>query len=611
MLATAKAGGGGNETGGGSSSGGGSNVYGYTGNSPPMGIAAILLTMFLVMATLFVSCEKDPNNGGDDPKPHVPTTDTVRFAINSVPHFVEQLPQINAAAAHDTVYVILNFAEMGVSGEQLNTLRDGISGNRVKDNVELNFTGFYSTTAGTKISYENDYNPMGRPPLLPNDKADPTIYWISSMTDLPKFQAAGQGAAVRGDETEPPAQVIDTVRFNITSVPDFISKTGAINSAASHDTVYVIINFAKIGLSKTQVDEFTNAIVAQKNKSNVEMNIEGLYPLEPEVEYGYVSHHTAMDKPALHANTMTNPPTTFQVTPADYPLFVADGMGHAVDTVKGDEPQQGHVGKVYYGIDGSVLSTILSADTIVWNVHLADAANLEIAIDWDRDVVLIIEPDATKPGGVKGMGNVNSRITRALHTPAVRTEGNLRADRNTVITSFSPRNSFTGNQSVCGGNAAPIKIGQLGDGNVNNTGTTNWELTHLGNSMGIVSSEGPYAGQDLVPHVQSTNPDNKIYFEPGRHFVDEADPNRSRYMPEWFVNRKTWFDFAVENNLTIVIEMKKIMFASSGLSGTNGGQWASSAFNTMGNAFPESRNFSLPNLQDVRATNSGDRSRGP
>ncbi|MCL2027981.1 MAG: hypothetical protein FWG79_05775, partial [Bacteroidales bacterium] len=105
--------------------------------------------------------------------------------------------------------------------------------------------------------------------------------------------------------------------------------------------------------------------------------------------------------------------TTFQVTPADYPLFVADGMGHAVDTVKGDEPQQGHVGSINFGVDGAALNGIESADTIRMN-YTSGPTNSTALLNtknWGHTVVVVMEAGST-------LGNVTNEHMAMMQTPA-------------------------------------------------------------------------------------------------------------------------------------------------------------------------------------------------
>jgi hypothetical protein len=92
--------------------------------------------------------------------------------------------------------------------------------------------------------------------------------------------------------------------------------------------------------------------------------------------------------------------------------------------------------------------------------------------------------------------------------------------------------------------------------------------------------------------------------------VDVDDNNRSAYMPEWFVNRTNWFNFATENNLKIVIEMKKITFRSMVLNGNNAAQRADGAYSMVWNALKD-KNIELPSLLEVKAELTGQHTRGP
>jgi hypothetical protein len=271
-------------------------------------------------------------------------------------------------------------------------------------------------------------------------------------------------------------------------------------------------------------------------------------------------------------------------TAADLPRFITAGAGNAM-----------HAASVNYGADGNILNQIHMADTIVWDHHLADAANLMTAVNWNRNVDLIIEQDAAQPGGVKGMGNMTSPILRQLHTPNVQTNGRLRADRNAVVTSFSPVGAFQQNA------ATALKIDKLGD-----AGSSNWEYTHLATSWSLVGA------MSFTPHVQSTRTDNQIFFEPGRHFVDTEDNERSRYLIAWFQNRAHWFKFGAPglNNVTVVIEMGKLTLCAADLQGTTPAQWADHAYSLMQSAFPVAQNIQLPTLANVKASRITTNARG-
>jgi hypothetical protein len=259
------------------------------------------------------------------------------------------------------------------------------------------------------------------------------------------------------------------------------------------------------------------------------------------------------------------------------------------------------------------------ADTIVWNRHLADAARLEIAVNWGRDIPFVVEIDWDLPGGRKGLGNMTGPLLRALHTASVPVpphsnpaRGRLMTkiiydhgfidDDLAIVTSFSPTNAFVLNP------ATAMKIDHLGD-----EGDTNWAFQHLQHNMGLVGSQG------LTPHVQSTRPDGRIFFEPGGHHPDQfipelphltPDPQRSRYTISWFGNNHWVFKFGVHNNVTVVIPMNRLTLCSPNYAVIPPETWAATAYyvgllelflNAYGIPAPEDYNVELPTLQDVKA----------
>jgi hypothetical protein len=260
-----------------------------------------------------------------------------------------------------------------------------------------------------------------------------------------------------------------------------------------------------------------------------------------------------------------------------------------------------HVGR----IDFSQLSQqwphiVATADTINVDVQGADLSLFDV-LNWDLpQVVLVMNPNAALPGGQHALGNMTAPYIRALNTPVVRAEipnhnGKLWSASDIIITTFSPRSAFVQNP------ATAMKIDKLGD-----AGVSDHEFTHLRRSWDLVGGTANW-----VPHVQSTRADNQIFFEPGRHFVDALDNNRSAFMVEWFENRQAYFKFGVQNSVTVVIEMGKITFRSASLTGNNQTQWNNSAFTRMGTAFPPAQNIQLPTFADVKAQQTNQNTRGP
>jgi hypothetical protein len=411
------------------------------------------------------------------------------------------------------------------------------------------------------------------------------------------------------DPNKPTVPTTDTVRFQVNDIPHFVSQLPMINTATLPDTNYVIVSFGNLGFTQAQKDLLINGVNGWKTKSNVELRWAGVYASESGVNYTF-SEHEQTKQPKAPAYTTTGG-YKIMIPVADWSKFVSDGTNMtAFDTVKGNEPPElQHRDTIFWGAKGDVMDSVLSAKVIVLTQNGSDVKRFEEIINnWNvKGVELIVPLDDSLIGGRYRISGLTPHILKHLSNPNDKPpEAKIHANRAPVITTYSPRNWFNKNQSVCGAPVEPLRIAQLGD-----EGVTNWELAHIARSGTVANNNGPYTGQDLVPHVESTNADGKIYFEPGRHFVNENDPNRSNYMPEWFGNRANWFNFATENNLKIVIEMKKLHFRSSNIVGTNAQQNAGSSYQTMIVNFMNQPNIELPTLSDVVATVSSQRTRGP
>ena len=139
-----------------------------------------------------------------------------------------------------------------------------------------------------------------------------------------------------------------------------------------------------------------------------------------------------------------------------------------------------------------------------------------------------------------------------------------------------------------------MRIGTLGD-----EGNTNWAFNHLRGSWGAVGS------QTYVPHVQSTNEDGRIYFEPGGHFPCFVEPDkRSRYRINGggVLTSNYWvFLFGPPNDVTVVIPMDKLTLCHPGF-GSDPAIWPGLAYLLMQGFFPST--VELPTQEQVKADNS-------
>ncbi|MCL1786213.1 MAG: hypothetical protein FWG39_03645 [Alphaproteobacteria bacterium] len=521
-------------------------------------------------------------------------TDTLRYDIASVDNFLERLPEIRENADEPLNFVIINFASLGVAADQMESMTAGVDGLRGKANVELNPTNIWPLAERTPLSYQGHWVRLDRPPLRANPHK-----WEVTEQDLPLFQNAGYGNAVEVADPE-----IIIVPFNISSAQDFLNQMAAINSAAVQPNTQVNVNVASIGVSESQLAPLTNGVDGIRNRPNVDIVWTDIYPTAPRILFEYSGNWILLQNPPLRPGM-----DRWMVSLTDLALFQEAGQRHGVApqraSVNYDDPN--------FGPDGEILlpeNTAL-ANTIVWNRHLADAANLEYAVDWGQNVQLVIQEDINLPGYAKALGGATNKILRALHTQTIPTGGNLRASRLPIVTSFSYRDSFDPDFSIGGYPAAPMKIDHLGD-----EGDTNWAMQHLIHNWNVLG------GSTLVvPHVQSTRPDGRIYFEPGGHHPDQhipqlphlaPDPQRSRYRLNWFSENWPIFRIGVPNNITIVIQTSKLTLCGTGLAPYGPDEWAEVAYFLLEGNFepsPASHNVELPTLQDVKADASTQNSR--
>jgi hypothetical protein len=397
--------------------------------------------------------------------------------------------------------------------------------------------------------------------------------------------------------------------FIITDAEDFITRFPQIVEATNRSFTTVIINVPSIGIDAAQLATLTTLI---SNLENATLNWTDIYPT---IQGILIRHQnwTLLQEPPLRAH-----PYRWRANQADLPMFDEATQSHAIAL------RRVLYSCDYYGLDGQILlhPSAAFADTIVWNRHLADATNLEIAANWHpRQVQVFIEQDPTLPWwcGAKALGGTTDLLFRRIHTPNVRNpQGNLIFSRHTMFSSFSRRRAFDPNTSMCGYPAAPMRISELGD-----SGDTNWAFTHMVAGWAMIGSD------PFVPHVESsitTGQDaGKIFFVPYGHHtgvcgnpnVDHCCPDvpgRSRYSPLWFGNMHSFFKFGTLNGVELIIPMDQIVFASTLITGNTPEARAQSAFNMMTGWMtsdtPHEGGVRLPTFQDVIAESCNHNTRG-
>ncbi|MCL1786219.1 MAG: hypothetical protein FWG39_03680, partial [Alphaproteobacteria bacterium] len=507
----------------------------------------------------------------------VPTRVVTFDNISSASELINKFPAI--ADSSNVPYVsqvIVPIGSIGINAEQLTPITNGVYG--LNQNVQLNWAqeGIYPTASGILLSYHGNWVMLGKP-TSPNLRANPHP-WTVSEQDLSLFQNAGQGAAIEVAIPE-----TDTLRYDIASFQDLSNQLTAINNAANQPYTHVIVEFPQngIGVATGQLADLVGII--NDLHSDVEVLNWKIYPAAARIYIRYGTHYEPMQRQPQLVGT----PNKWYTHQDDLQSFETAGQGDALALSKLNYSREQD-----YGFDGQILlrPAAAAADTIVWNGHLADAGNLGIPAGWGRNVVLEIGYNWDLPGGQPAMGNMTGPLLKALHTPDVPTGGNLRADNGAIVTSFGLRDAFDPNQSIGGHPARPMRIDKLGD-----EGETNWAFNHLRESWGRVGIN------THIPHMQSTGTGahaNRIYFEPGGHFIDQEDPMRSRYKTEFFANRGWVFTFGTQNNITLVIEMSKLTLCNQYVGSSNP---ESVAYQIMQEIFSENNNVELPTLEDVKA----------
>ena len=260
-----------------------------------------------------------------------------------------------------------------------------------------------------------------------------------------------------------------------------------------------------------------------------------------------------------------------------------------------------------YGKDGIKIMYMVP-EKMFWNIHGANASRLAEHKDFPGKIPTDIRADNNLPGGLPAFGNMTDELFWLIETASITPTGAIYTLNVTpVVTTYRLVQGGNQNDALGGVPAAPARIKTLGD-----AGVTNHSFHFLSSSWDRVKQRGSTNGLNVVPHIQSANADNKIYFEPGRHFIDPDDNNRSNYMPEWFVNRKDNFNFATANNLTIVIEMSKITFRTNTLGAGTNEQLRNAAYVMVGNALqPDINQIELPTLASAKFIFDNTNSRGP
>jgi hypothetical protein len=403
------------------------------------------------------------------------------------------------------------------------------------------------------------------------------------------------------ENAEPPVVTTETVTFKVNSFENFTAQHSQIVDAAKVQTTMVVVDFASFGVSQENINALTAGIMALCTastkattgyvlKPNVKINYAkpGLYPKGKGIVIKFEEQWEPLQKPPLTAN-----PDKWEVSPTDLPKFNAAGQSAAVE-VKGSDNPNPPVGQNRTRIKFSDLeklypNTVASADTIDIDKD-SDIRSVNV-LDWNKSrVVLMPVRNVDEPGAQFPLVNMNSEYLKQLCTEYSRAlepghTGKLYCPDNMLVTKFSLNGEFVQDPDKA------LKIGKLGD-----AGVTDFEFTHLMKSWSMVGNAR------YMPHVQSTNADGKIYFEPGQHFIDEAGTGRSKYAPEWFTDRAAFFAFGKLNNVTVIIEMKKIAFCAPWLNGTNSGQHAASAYQYLGGAFSKHDPYiQCPSMADVIA----------
>ncbi|MCL1786220.1 MAG: hypothetical protein FWG39_03685 [Alphaproteobacteria bacterium] len=405
----------------------------------------------------------------------------ILFNISSAQNFIQSFAAIADSFAVPYTRIIVNVAPISVASGQLAPLTDGVAGMNAA--VNLNWANIYPDAAGILFSYAGNWVRLRNPNLAANSHNQSK--WLVTPADYALFPSAQQGAL------EVQTRVVTFPAVN--SASELIGQFSAIADSADVQYVsQVIVPIGSIDINRGQLPDIVSG-VAGLTSPKIQLNWAdlGIWPTESGILLRYNEDWVPLgkpDRPNLRAN-----PHKWTVGEQDLPLFDAAGQGNAVEIEEEDPPPS--FNKVYYGIDGSNLpyhSTEI--DTVVWNMHGANAANLARVANWGRTVVVAVQDSLGLPGGRKAMGNVTNNVLALMQTPST----NKQADEYVLLFHVDPIiTTYAMSPGAPGiGATAPMSISTIGD----STGTDqSWQMLRASNRR--VQASGSY--QTAYPQVQA------------------------------------------------------------------------------------------------------------
>jgi hypothetical protein len=133
---------------------------------------------------------------------------------------------------------------------------------------------------------------------------------------------------------DPPGTKVDTLRFNINSVAQFMDYMPRMNDSAAVPYRYIIANVGSLGFaSEDQLSPLANAAYTFRNRQNTELNWTDWHPTAPGIMIEYANHFRKAGSPMLRAA-----PYKWIASETDFPKFVAAGQAGAIDTIPQDPP---------------------------------------------------------------------------------------------------------------------------------------------------------------------------------------------------------------------------------------------------------------------------------